>query len=238
MRPLLIIGLLALPLGAAAKQTPLLDYVEVVTGGAAKDARLPLVIAVHGLGDRPEAFVRLFERLPLPARVVAPRGKRPWGRGHTWFALAREEGRDRAVDMRDSANRLAHLAATLRVSRPTVGKPVITGFSQGGMLSFLACAEHPEQFAACVPVAGLLPSAMQPKARQPKTKHPSAPPVFALHGAADDRLPVAGARATVRAFKAAGRPAELTEFPKVRHRIPRAVRRALFDTLARVLPTP
>ncbi|MCA9545711.1 MAG: dienelactone hydrolase family protein [Myxococcales bacterium] len=229
----LLLCLLALPWAAMAHQDPLLDSVEIVTGGAAKDARLPLLIAVHGLGDRPEAFVRLFEDLPLQVRVVAPRGKRPYGRGHTWFALAQDEGQDRIADMRDSARRLAHLAETLRQSRPTVGKPVITGFSQGGMLSFLACAEHPERFAACVPIAGLLPRELYPKAA-----HAGAPPVIALHGDADDRLPVAGARATVEAFRAVKRPADLTEFPKVRHRIPGPVRSALFDALARALPTP
>ena len=31
-----------------------LDVVELTTGEASKDAPLPLVVALHGLGDRPE----------------------------------------------------------------------------------------------------------------------------------------------------------------------------------------
>ncbi len=217
-----------------AKQTPLLRTVEIVTGGAAPDARLPMIIAVHGLGDRPEAFVRLFEGLPLQARVIAPAGKRAYGRGYTWFALSTDAGVDRVADMRDSAQRLAHLATTLTQTRPTVGKPVITGFSQGGMLSFLACADTPALYAACLPVGGLLPSPLRPDAKPRGT----APPVYALHGGADTRVPLAGARQTVAAFVASGRPAELQVFPGVGHRLPAPVRRALFDQLARLLPSP
>ena len=37
-----------------------LYYMEVVTGGADKDARLPMIVAIHGLGDEPRGFVGLL----------------------------------------------------------------------------------------------------------------------------------------------------------------------------------
>ena len=37
-----------------------LRYIEHLTGGAQPDEVLPLVVAVHGLGDRPENFRGLF----------------------------------------------------------------------------------------------------------------------------------------------------------------------------------
>src|SRR5690242_29777 len=50
-----------------------LDYVERTTQGAAMDAELPLLIVVHGLGDTPETFIRMFDDVEPAVRVVAPR---------------------------------------------------------------------------------------------------------------------------------------------------------------------
>ncbi len=67
---------------------PALEYIERVTGGAAEDARLPMITAVHGLGDRPEHFEALFDDLPLRARVILPRAPKPYSGGGSWFDSA------------------------------------------------------------------------------------------------------------------------------------------------------
>ncbi len=204
-----------------------LSWVERVVGGAKPDDALPLVIAVHGLGDRPERFVRLFDDYPAPLRVVAPAGPTPYHRGYSWFPvqipvpdadLAMEAG------IRASADKLAALARRLAKARPTRGRPVLTGFSQGGVMSF-ALAARPEVFAATIPVAGSLPRALWPSANARLA------PVRALHGEADTVVPTGAARRLVASWRAGGRDVEILTFPGVAHQIPPPVRAALYERI-------
>ncbi len=222
----------AAPTPPSADAPAPLEYVERVTAGGRPEDTLPLVIAVHGLGDRPERFVRLLEELPFAARVVAPRGPTPRGRGHAWFPVAKlppvPDDPAREAGIRESAAKLAELARWLAAHRPTRGKPVITGFSQGGILSFAVAAHHPDAVAAALPVAGALPASLRP-ARAPSV------PVRAFHGEADDVIPFAAGDETVKALRAAGADVTLRAYPGVRHAIPPAMRADLYAALAELL---
>lgn len=119
---------LAAPAWADAPSAPL-DYRERVTAGGDPSKPLPMVIAVHGLGDRPESFAGLFDSLPVPVRVILPRGPIPWGRGASWFAISRPPDAEMVAQMTRSADAIIALATTLAATRPTVGRPILTGFS-------------------------------------------------------------------------------------------------------------
>jgi phospholipase/carboxylesterase len=238
MRPiaLLLLCLLAPACNlAGADPTPSkppLEFVERVTGGARPEDTLPLIIAVHGLGDRPEHFVRFLEGLPFPARVVAPQGPTARGRGFSWFPVAQlppvPDDPVREQGIRESAAKLADLARWLAAHRPTRGRPVITGFSQGGILSYAVAARHPDAIAAAVPVSGALPAKLRPA-------RAAAVPVRAFHGEADDVIPFAADDETVKALRAAGADVTLKSYPGVRHAIPAAMRADLYETLASLL---
>jgi phospholipase/carboxylesterase len=220
------------PVTAAAAAQPPLAFVERVVGGARPDDPLPLVIVVHGLGDRPENIVRLFEPLPLRARLVAPRAPAAHGRGFSWFPVAKlppapsEPAREAGI--RESAAKLAELARWLAANRPTRGRPVLTGFSQGGILSFAVAALHPEAIAAAVPVAGALPAPLRPGRAAPV-------PIRAFHGDADTVIPHAAGEETVKALRAAGADATLRTYGGVGHTIPPKMRADLYETLAGLL---
>src|SRR5688500_4887518 len=101
----------ALPASAApaSSEAPLV-FVERVTGGADPADTLPLVIALHGLGDTPERFIALYADLPLKARVIAPRAPTPHGPGASWFPIAGGSGAAaREAGIRASAERVAAL---------------------------------------------------------------------------------------------------------------------------------
>jgi len=203
-------------------------WLEHVVGGEA-DAELPMVVMVHGLGDRPESMLRVMAGLPGPVRIIAPRAPTPWGKGHAWFTSRVRDG-DTAVleaQMRVGADALAAQLREVQQARPTKGKPVIAGFSQGGMLSFMVAAHHPDVVAKAVPVAGWLPPGLVP-ARAPQ----GAPPIVALHGDADPILPLAPTQASVEGLKAAGFAVELQVFEGVQHQIPASVRAALYQQVA------
>jgi phospholipase/carboxylesterase len=219
----------------AAAALPLLDFVEVHVGGAVAGTELPLVVAIHGLGDSPEAFARLFSGYDRPARVLVPRGKRPFGRGFTWFRLQNEPEGTRAADVKDTAERLVALVKARQAAAPTRGKPVVTGFSQGGILSFYLAAHHAEVFAAAVPIAGRLSAdTIPPPVDAAATK--KACKIIALHGDVDTRIDHASGKSTVDALAKAGYDATLKTFVGVGHAIPPVVRAALFETLHGTLP--
>jgi len=209
-----------------------LFYLELVTGGASETAELPLVIALHGLGDEPLSFAGLFLGFEFPARIALLRAPDASGPGYSWFALTGGDLEKSAAGIRKAAEQVAVAARQITRDRPTRGLPVVTGFSQGGALSFALAALHPEAIRAAFPVGGWLPRELQPAkvaggARTPK--------VVALHGEADTRIPVQAARDTVSSFERAGYSAELITFAGVGHGMPSDVRMQLHALLGDAL---
>jgi phospholipase/carboxylesterase len=214
----------------AAPETPVrLGFVTRVTAGADANARLPMVVAVHGLGDRPEDFATLFDALPFPARVVALRGITPYGEGFTWFPPG-EADRDPAAFLAATRAIAADLSALTR-RFPTCGAPVLTGFSQGGMLTLAVAAHAPSALRAAIPLAGRLPSSALP------TGPPTAPRpwVTALHGMSDARIAFDAGDESVRALRRLGFAATMRPFAGIGHTVSPAMRAVLFDELRRAL---
>ena len=240
---LIAVLLCAAPVARAADEAPgeALDYIEVVTADAEADAPLPMIVAVHGLGDRPESFQLLFARLDVAARVILPRGPVGYGEdGYSWFPMRRGSGDDDGFvrGVRQSAGRVASLVATLVAKRPTVGKPVVTGFSQGGIMSFALATLHPETVAAAVPVAGFLPQELWPEPTATVQPQAGLPMVLALHGEKDGVIPLDRARWTVEVLKTRGYKAELRSYPNVSHTVSRDMRHDLLNALAAAAEEP
>ena len=207
-----------------------IGYLVRYSGQASPQDELPMVIGIHGLGDRPSRF-GLLTGYQRPARVILPRGLEPHGGGFSWFPI-RVRGADPervSEGMRAASKQLAAMITALVDRYPTTGKPVVTGFSQGGMLSFALAVEHPQLIAAALPVAGWLPEPMWPKA-----KPESAPPIIALHGDADPVLPIEPTRDGVGALRRVGWDARLTEYPGVPHRVRPNMLRELYRQLETV----
>ncbi|MEZ4467756.1 MAG: hypothetical protein R3F43_25760 [bacterium] len=135
--------LLLRPAWADTPPAPLEYLVRIVGGADAPD--LPLVIAVHGLGDRPESFIGLLDGAPFRARVLAPRAPVPYGRGGTWFALADPPDDRMRAELAESADRLAALAAPRPRSLASSPGSDHRVLPRGGMLSFAVAARHPRR---------------------------------------------------------------------------------------------
>jgi phospholipase/carboxylesterase len=185
------------------------DSLEIVTGGATKADRLPVIVALHGYGGAPEEITHLFDTFSGKARVIAPRGTERAHAGWGWFPADRAsyEIPDRVAAAAD------RVIAAIATAPAGCGKPIVIGFSQGGMLSWAVAARAPERIAAAIPLAGLLPSPLWPK----KTASP--PPVFVYHGDADPVVPLDEDEMTREAFVAAGYAVTFKKMPNVRHRV-------------------
>lgn len=203
----------AAPAPAAARLT----YVERIVGGAKASDRLPLLVVLHGLGDTPESFLHVFDDVSTPARLIAVRAPDAWGEGTSWYAIdAAESEQVRQISTR--ANAVAELIGALGKSRPTRGKAVVSGFSQGGVLSFALASRHTQKLFAALPIAGALPAGMPAPGE--------APPWFSLlafHGQSDRRIPFADGERTFERFRDAGFHGSMVAFPGVGHGIPAAM---------------
>lgn len=221
------------PVGGASAPPPVdlsaFTYVERSPPGAADEA-LPMVVAIHGLGDTPEHLGdALVSALGRRVRVVLPRGPKAHNTGFSWFEL----GNDSGVMIAGIERATALVAAgvgDLAKRRPTRGRPIVLGFSQGGMLSFALAARHPTLASACFPVAGFLPEPLMP----PPGAGPL-PPLVAFHGADDRLIPVALARASIERLKALGVSAEIHVYPGLGHWISPELQGDLKREIVRVL---
>jgi len=203
-----------------------LYYLEIVTGGADPEAELPMVVAIHGLGDEPRNFAGVVADLPVPARVILPRAIDDYEVGWSWFPV---RAADPDVDaLAEGIARAAAVVDTgiekLERERPTSGKPVVVGFSQGGMLTFALAVNHPDRYAAAVPVGGWLPPPLWPDDGADVTK---VPPIVALHGDADPAVKIQPTRDAVARLATLGIDAQLHEYADIRHAIPPQMRAEL-----------
>ena len=211
-----------------------LRYLERVTGGASASDPLPLVVGIHGRGGRPENFGRALATLSSRARVILPYAPTAAGDGFTWFADWNGDA-ELAAEVRPAADRIAAMMKDIAARRPTVGKPLVTGFSQGGMLSFAIAVIYPDVVRAVFPISGFLARGLAPGVWPPGAPKP---PVFAFHGSADDRVPVEAARSSVQRLKDLGLDARLTEYAGVGHRVVPEMQRDIVDAIEAALPAP
>ena len=214
-----------------------LEYVERLTGGADVADTLPMLVGIHGLGDRPESFALLFDTLPIPARIILPRAPNAHGDGFSWFHFTpHADEAAMAEGVAAAADAVLELVGRLQRELPTRGKPVLTGFSQGGMLTFALAARAPTSAALFVPLAGFLPYSLRPPPKQEvgggATMGATGVRVIAFHGAADPVIRITAARQSVQALVAAGYVAELRDYAAQGHTLSPTMRGELSRVLA------
>ena len=186
--------------------------------GAREDR--PVLVALHGRGDHPERFVRLAEGWADVAHVVVPAAPTPYGSGFSWFQVrARQDDATLAAAVEEAARRVVQLVHARRSADHPV---VVTGFSQGGMLSFALATRRTPVVDAAVPMGGFLPRGLWPVHRVD-----GAPPIVAVHGEADAIIPVEAPRATVAHLESLGWPVTLHTEPGVEHSISRSMRQVV-----------
>lgn len=218
---------------APLAQRALLSHELLLTGGAVEDQALPLLIAVHGMGSRPERFAGAFVDLGVPARVILPLALHPTASGGgSWFEFRRGDPDRDAFGARvhGACEDVVALMDWAEERYPTLGEPVITGFSQGGMVSFAVAAGWPDEVAAALPVGGDLALALVPA-----QVSDDAPPILAFHGTADEVVPIGPVDEAVRALQAAGFDVNLHSYEGVGHGISPTMRQDWHAALAKEL---
>ncbi|MET0284760.1 MAG: alpha/beta hydrolase-fold protein [Polyangiales bacterium] len=218
-----------------------LKYREIVRGGADPKQPLPLLVVFHGMEGSPNiAYLdKLDVEQGVQVRIVRPQAPIPVGKhGFSWYDGRLNDERseeEKAAGMAETLARVVRMLDVLREQRPTRGQTVVTGFSQGGMLSYALAVRHPERVGFSMPVSGYLPQPLWPD-------HPSSQPprVHALHGLIDTIVPEAKAETLVAYMRSHGWPVEFTTFPNIDHRISPEMtalaHQALSQAIAEVAP--
>jgi phospholipase/carboxylesterase len=200
------------------------DFLEIFPNGA--DDASPLVVAIHGMGDKPESWIDTWSQFPAKAEIALPRAFDRYGDGYSWFDF-----KDGMTDAEFGAA-VGAVEERLWKGIADLGKKrrlVVTGFSQGGFFAFAMAARHPMEVTAAFPVGGSCPGPLLPKNKSP------AAPVIAFHGTADGTLDIKWARGAVNAFVEQGDQATLREYPGVGHTITPEMRRDLWAEITRVV---
>jgi phospholipase/carboxylesterase len=202
--------------------SPDIAYTEEAVGGGRLQDPLPMVIALHGKLSRPEEITQPLEGLRTPARLIAPRGA-PFGSGFVWWDLHLKNGDPRAFSAAadEAARRIAAFVRRIVREKPTLGKPVIVGFSQGACVTYTLVVKDPDLMNTAFPLSGFLPVGLEPAAWPPGVAKPT---IHAFHGLRDEIVPLALGRDSVARMTALGVPTTLEEFPLLPHGVgPREV---------------
>ena len=183
-----------------------------------------LVLAIHGLGDKPSSFQRLFVGQPLD--VLLPAGPARHNLGYSWFDVRVKSG-----EVEKLSSGIAHsagmLAKLLEAEAPD-GDAIITGFSQGGYMSLAVATMYPERVKKAVSVGGGLPEPLWPQ----DIPASGGPELVILHGEADKVVPVGPTLQAAEHLKGLGWQVELHTYPGVEHSISTEMREELYAELA------
>jgi phospholipase/carboxylesterase len=192
-----------------------LSHMEYLPGSTADAPDLPLVVAIHGAGDFPKNFRKYYKGIEVPVRVILPRAPIKAGRGYTWFECRPYPVKvDKyAPHTAQTADAVVELIGRLSTRYPKAPKPIVTGFSLGGIISFAIAVRNPEVADLLIPMAGALPKDLWPDER-PQGK---LPPIRALHSKIDNIVKTPQTRKLVARLKELGYDVQLKEFGEFRH---------------------
>jgi phospholipase/carboxylesterase len=191
---------------------------RAIVPAAAPDP-LPLVLALHGMGQNLELMQEQVaalagpDRLLLLAEAPLPFEKRneEGGReaGHAWYIYTGDQDDFLAWAERAEQYLFRLLEEACRRYRVDRQRIALLGYSQGGYLAGIAALRHPERFGACVIVNARLKHEV---AGQPAAA--ASPPDFlVLHGEKDRFIGIETARASLEQLRARGFRAEFEAFP-------------------------
>ncbi|MDF3058163.1 MAG: Alpha/beta hydrolase family protein [Rariglobus sp.] len=177
-----------------------INYLEALPEGYGADAkkRWPLVIFLHGSGERGTDLQKVAKHGP-PKRVEEGKAfpfilLSPQCPAGQWWDIA-------ALDV--------WLDEVVRKYRVDPERIYLTGLSMGGYGSWGWAQRSPKRFAAIVPVCG----GGDPK-QGAKLKDL---PVWAFHGAKDPTVPLARTEEMIAAIKEAGGEPRVTIYPEAAH---------------------
>ena len=157
------------------------------------------VIWLHGLGADGNDFVPIVQELSLPPlgiRFVFPHAPmRPVTINggfvmRAWYDIAYQDlvMKEDESGLRQSQEMIEELIAKEQSRGVPMGRIVIAGFSQGGVISLQTGLRQPERLAGVMSLSAYLP--LTPKIEKERNSANNDVPIFLGHGIADNIVPL------------------------------------------------
>ena len=209
-----------------------LRYQTFLLGGAAESDELPMIVPLHSMASDGELEVEVFlSEFTYPARVCAPNAPIVFDKGYSWFpeALYDESEAKQGDFCLATTKNLLENVVVWKQEHPTSGRPIFLGVSQGGDICFMLAARFADQFAATIPIAGRLLTAVS-------TPPEDSPGIIHVHHGQDDAIvPIDTVRHAVSQLQASNLNVTLSEYEGVGHATPLAMRTAIQQEIYSVL---
>lgn len=181
--------------------------------------KYPVVLFLHGAGERGDDNARQLKYLPTWMAEPAARRRRPCfliapqcRTNHSWAVMDWQTKQAlplAAEPTADLAAAMAALDAVLAAEPADPARVYLTGLSMGGYGSWDLAARRPHRFAAVLPICG--GGDAETAARLTSL------PIWNFHGVADPVVPVERSRTMIAAIAAAGGAPISTELEGVGH---------------------
>jgi predicted peptidase len=180
--------------------------------------RYPLVVFLHGAGERGSDNAAQLEYLPkqmasepwlskFPCFLLAPqcRDGKKWVEIN-WSSRQSTPQADMTAQMQVVVQAMDQLIKDEPIDADRV---YLTGLSMGGYGTWDLASRMPERFAAVAPICG--------GGDEQQAEKLAKLPIWAWHGDADNAVPVERTRSMIAAIKQAGGSPQYTELPGVGH---------------------
>jgi phospholipase/carboxylesterase len=198
-------------------------YLERMRGDAAQGDRVPMVVLLHAKDGTPGGYASGMGGIG-PARLVLPQGgyDSPQG-GYRWFPKGLLATLDDGVTPAEidewvrAADRLERFVRAMAACRPTAGKPILTGSSQGGEAALVVSTLHRRSIAGVVAVNADMPAALWDGKMAPTVM---------LHGTGDTTVPFAQAQENAAYAAERGAQIRFVPYPSPGHELTAAQTKA------------
>lgn len=197
---------------------PAVPYRLLTPGDVAADAKYPLVIFLHGAGERgadntsqlcylPEVLTRPENRTRYPCFSLAVQ----CAADDKWVDIDWSRSDATPSPTATTAMRKLRTAMSAVISENPIDEDrlYLTGLSMGGFGAWWLAGKQPEAFAAVAPLCGGGDLADAPQFANL--------PTWAVHGLLDDVVSVETSRRMIQAIRASGATPSYTELPEVGH---------------------
>ncbi|MEO2009132.1 MAG: alpha/beta fold hydrolase [Pirellulaceae bacterium] len=198
----------------------LFEYRLLTPANVVSDKKYPLVIFLHGAGERgtdnksqlkylPEPMATSAMRKAFPCFLLAPQCRKE----KQWVNVPWGDKQSTPMDETPS-HQLRTVVEMIKVTlaeQPVDRQRVyVTGLSMGGYGAWELAARHPDRVAALAPICG--------GGDEKQAKKFAKMPIWAFHGDKDGAVPVGRARSMVEAIRDVGnKRVKYSELPDVGH---------------------
>jgi len=188
-----------------------------------------VLIFCHGLGDVGASFsgeLAMLQREAFPfLKVVLPTAPiravtvNNGFRMTAWYDIRElsATGTEDAAGLEEARQILERLVDREISSGTDPRRIVLSGFSQGAVISLLTVYASTRRLGGAAALSGYLPLQSRWQSELPRVNPP--PPAFVAHGTADPLLPVAWSRVAVQLLRARGVPVTAHEYPGMPHSV-------------------